>query len=149
MKNKLSFKDLLSTIANSNLLKLKYLNLQQIIDAAQKLMKIPISFEQLKSRTVGAISRIWKGLKSANFSLPSFQLGNFFLPSFKFGNFLLPSLKLNFSGLRDLFGHAQSANGTGLKDFLSGAKEQLLTKLKTLLRKSKSGSPCVEILFAV
>ena len=157
--------------ANSNLLKLKYPKLHQIADAAQKLMKIPKSFEQLKNRTVGAISRIWKGLKSANFSLPSFQFGNlslpsfqfgnFSLPSFKFGNFSLPSLKfksgnsslgfpsLNFSGLGDLFDRDQSGNGTGLKNFLSGAKEQLLTKLKTLLRKSKSASPGDEILFAV
>ena len=147
--------------ANSNLLKLKYPKLLQIADAAQKLMKIPKSFEQLKNRSVGAISRIWKGVKSANFSLPSFQFGNFSLPSFKFGNFSLPSLNfksgnsslgfpsLNFSSLGDLFDRDQSGNGTGLKDFLSGAKEQLLTKLKTLLRKSKSGSPGVEILFAV
>ena len=147
----MSFKGLLDMAAKSKLLQFKYPDLHQIINAAQKLVNIPKSLEQLRNRTVGALSRIWKRLKSAKFSFPSFQFGNssldLSLPSL---NLLPGNSSLDFSHLGDLFDDLQqSVNGTRIKEFVSGAKEQLLSKLKTLLRTSKCDSEGVKFLFAV
>ncbi|KAK7498950.1 hypothetical protein BaRGS_00009759 [Batillaria attramentaria] len=172
IKQNFTFGGLLDMAADSNILKQKLPKLRDIADAARKAMKIPKSLAKLKNLTVGSLGRIWKGIRTGQFSFPAFQSGNFSFPLFKFGNFSLPSLNfnglrklidnvgnfslpsVNFNGLRDLFDNSgQSSNWTGLGEFLASGKERLLSLLKTTLRDklcpeigkwlAKQGSPCI------
>ena len=159
-----SFKDLLDLAALKNSLQFKLPNLRKLSLDLKNRLKIPRSLLDLKSLSTGALSRLWKKLKDAEFSLPSFKFpngtfkGDLSLPSLDFGDISLPSLGFPsfgnfgdlFRGLKGLlsFKNRTSEEGTSgsffnmtrLLDRLANGKDKLLAKLKQKIHESKSCS---------